>query len=208
MEHAKDCPDEDMFITRDGRALDVREMGLKHLSGARCKLRGWTAHEVDPERRGDLKRWLRLFREEINRRCSMQVCKELPGFGKVTSWYVDRLAKLAGKPPAEARWAINDILRKMPNIDPVYAAGRVGHAIDDLIYRHRERDPNYPANQALRWLPAFTRAVLDGPALWHARMLTEVLGRKDLMARINCNLAAHGEIEDEEHGRGHGDAGR
>jgi hypothetical protein len=40
----------------------------------------------------------------------------------------------------------------------------------------------------------------SSPALRHARMLSALHGRKDLVARIDADLAAHGEIEGEDRG--------
>ena len=58
----------DVWVTRDGREISVKEMYRPHLGNAQAVLTTWIKREKDPEKKRELKRWRSRMRRELSKR--------------------------------------------------------------------------------------------------------------------------------------------
>ena len=58
----------DVWVTRDGRELTIKDMYRPHLGNAQAVLTTWVKREKDPEKKRELKRWRSKMRRELAKR--------------------------------------------------------------------------------------------------------------------------------------------
>ncbi len=58
----------DVWVTKDGRELTIKEMYRPHLGNAQAVLSVWLKREKDPVKRRELKRWRSKMRRELVKR--------------------------------------------------------------------------------------------------------------------------------------------
>ena len=54
--------------TRDGREIPIEEMYRPHMANAIARLVKWRRGEKDPQKRGELKSWIRRMKRELRDR--------------------------------------------------------------------------------------------------------------------------------------------
>ncbi len=58
----------DVWVTRDGRELSIKEMYRPHLGNAQAVISRWLKAEKDPVKRRELKSWRSRMRRELVKR--------------------------------------------------------------------------------------------------------------------------------------------
>jgi hypothetical protein len=68
LEAARSRTATDIWVTREGEEIHIREMHTWHLQNATVILKGWVKKEGRESKRRELRAWLKAFAREIRRR--------------------------------------------------------------------------------------------------------------------------------------------